>query len=137
MDSRKEQLLNTVLQICRTFDAYEKIYNNILYMSRKKYPNVPFYEEIHIKIEGRKKLFLDFYIPSFTLAIEVNGQQHYTYSGLFHKTKMDFLKAVCNDAKKGMWCEINNIDLIVLKFDEVDKWDKIIYRIYRKKRIDI
>jgi len=91
---------------------------------RKKYPNVPFYEEIPIKIESRKKLFLDFYIPNFTLAIEVNGEQHYTHSALFHKTKMDFLKAICNDTKKRMWCEINNIDLIVLKFDEVDKWDK-------------
>ena len=91
---------------------------------RKKYPNVPFYEEVPIQTEGRQKLYLDFYIPSFTVAIEVNGEQHYAYSTMFHKSRMDFLKSKANDNKKAMWCEYNNIDLITLKFDEIDKWDK-------------
>ena len=90
---------------------------------RIKYPNVKFYEEVPIKIEGRKKLFLDFYIPQFKYAIEVNGQQHYSFSALFHKNRMDFLKAKTRDVEKATWCEVNNIDLLVLKYNEVELWE--------------
>ncbi len=91
---------------------------------RKKYPNTQIYEEVPIDIVIKsKKLFLDFYVPSLSLAIEVNGGQHYKFNPHFHKSKRDFYKACVNDSNKLYWCELNEIELVILKFDEIDKWD--------------
>lgn len=87
------------------------------------YPTCSVYEEIPIIVEFRKKLFLDFYVPALQLAVEVHGKQHYVFTPLYHKSKLDFLKSIGNDAKKSVWCEINNIQLIVLPYSEsADIW---------------
>lgn len=67
-------------------------------------------------------LFLDFYIPSKKIAIEVNGAQHYEFNNFHFASKLDWLKSKSNDNKKSEWCQENNIELIILKFDEQDKW---------------
>lgn len=65
-------------------------------------------------------LYLDFYIPSIKLAIEVHGQQHYEFCSFFHKTKADFLKGKARDEDKITWCELNGIKLVTLKYTESD-----------------
>lgn len=72
--------------------------------------------------ESHKKsvLYLDFLIPTISLAIEVHGQQHYVYSPFFHKSKADFLKSKARDEDKIDWCKLNNIRLITLKYSESD-----------------
>ena len=68
-------------------------------------------------------LFLDFFIPNAMLGIEVHGQQHYEFSKFFHKTKAGFLKAVARDFIKEDWCNLNEIELIALKYsDTIDDW---------------
>lgn len=69
-----------------------------------------------------KILYLDFYIPNFNLAIEVHGQQHYEYNSHFHKTNRDFFQQRRNDEDKTLWCELNSINLLVLKYDECNIW---------------
>jgi len=66
-------------------------------------------------------LFLDFFIPQIKLAIEVHGQQHYKYTPFFHKNKADFAIAKAKDEDKIEWCELNKIDIIVLKYSETDE----------------
>lgn len=85
------------------------------------------YEEM--KLPGSRKpnmqsvLYLDFYIPSFDLGIEVHGQQHYEFSQFFHKTKAGFVQSQIRDRVKLEWCEANNIDLVVLKYsDDISVW---------------
>ena len=93
---------------------------------RAKYPNIEIYEEVPIRItggRGRRILYLDFYLPSFLQAIEVNGQQHYSFNSMFHDNQMEFLKGKTRDAEKIMWCEINDIDLVILKYDEISQWE--------------
>ena len=65
-------------------------------------------------------LYYDFYIPNLKLAIEVHGQQHYQYTSFFHKSKMDFIKAQNRDDDKIKWSEMNDIELVVLKYSETD-----------------
>lgn len=73
----------------------------------------------------RSVLYLDFYIPTIALAIEVHGQQHYEYNAFFHKSKADFLKSKARDEDKIDWCMLNNIKLITLKYSESDdEWRK-------------
>ena len=67
-------------------------------------------------------LFLDFFIAPIMMAVEIHGRQHYEHVPFFHKTKADFLQAKRRDEIKKQWCEINNIELIVLKYDEHKQW---------------
>jgi len=66
-------------------------------------------------------LFLDFLIPQIKLAIEVHGQQHYEYTPFFHKNKADFISGQAKDEDKIEWCELNRVDIIVLKYSDTDE----------------
>lgn len=92
----------------------------------KKYPNISVYEEIPIKVTKKDTLYLDFYIPSIQTAIEVNGKQHDSFSSHFFNSRFDFLKAKANDSKKHSWCQINNITLIIFKYNDIDMWSSLI-----------
>lgn len=73
----------------------------------------------------KSTLFLDFFIPNLSLGIEVHGQQHYEFVQFFHKTKAGFLTSLKRDFIKEDWCNLNQIELIVLKYsDSVEDWRK-------------
>ena len=71
-------------------------------------------------------LYLDIFMPSISLAIEVHGRQHYEFVPFFHKTKMDFLLARKRDRDKIEWCELNDIVLVSLPYNEEDRWKSLI-----------
>lgn len=87
------------------------------------------YHELPIKINNQT-LYIDIFIPSIGLVVEVNGQQHEKFTKHFHKTKAEFLRSKVRDNKKKEWALINNLDLIVLNYDNKDEWRKIIERRY-------
>ena len=66
-------------------------------------------------------LYLDFYLPQIMMAIEVHGQQHYQYTPFFHKNKAEFAIAKAKDEDKIAWCELNKIDIIVLRYSDTDE----------------
>ena len=71
----------------------------------------------------KSALFLDFFIPSLMLGIEVHGRQHYEFCKFFHKTMAGFLQSNKRDFIKEDWCELNDIELIVLKYsDSIEDW---------------
>jgi len=71
----------------------------------------------------KSALFLDFFIPSLMLGIEVHGRQHYEFCKFFHKTMAGFLQSNKRDFIKEDWCELNGIELIVLKYsDSTEDW---------------
>ena len=73
----------------------------------------------------RSVLYLDFFIPNLMLAVEVHGRQHYEYVPFFHKSKAGYLKAMARDEDKKDWCDLNDINLIVLNYiDNDDEWRK-------------
>ena len=65
----------------------------------------------------RSVLYLDFFIPSVKIGVEVHGEQHYEYIPFFHKSKAGFLRSQARDRAKAEWCEVNQIELVVLKYD--------------------
>tara|TARA_R110000796_G_scaffold88809_6_gene191680 strand:+ start:597 stop:1016 length:420 start_codon:yes stop_codon:yes gene_type:complete len=65
----------------------------------------------------RSALFIDFLIPNLKIGVEVHGQQHFKYTPFFHKSKAGFMKARARDRDKSEWCEINHIELAVLRYD--------------------
>lgn len=67
-------------------------------------------------------LYLDFLIPNARIGVEVHGQQHFKYTPFFHKSKAGFMKAKARDRDKIEWCKINDIELIVLRFDDSEEY---------------
>ena len=65
-------------------------------------------------------LYVDFFIPNINKAFEVHGRQHYEHIPFFHNTKADFLLAKARDEDKIEWCELNNIELVTLKYSGGD-----------------
>ena len=75
----------------------------------------------------RSVLYLDFFIPNIRKAVEVHGRQHYEYTPFFHKSKADFILAKARDEDKIEWCELNNIEILTLKYSgSDDEWRKTI-----------
>ena len=91
-------------------------------------------EERHIEYEAQYKIRtspnmiqrIDVFIPSYNIAIEYNGRQHYEENPFFHgarkKKKIYTLnKTRQNDCRKAEWCCQNGIDLIVI---DGRNWDR-------------
>lgn len=91
------------------------------------------YEEV--KLPGSRDpskksvLYLDFLIPTCKIGIEVHGKQHFQFTPFFHKTKIGFLQAKARDRAKAEWCEVNNLILVELQWDDtIEYWRKQIER---------
>lgn len=97
----------------RARSLLKELFNSYRILEEVKLPGST---ELHKK----SVLYLDFYIPSIKLAIEVHGKQHYEFCPFFHRSKADFLKGKARDEDKLAWCELNDIQLITLKYTESD-----------------
>ena len=91
----------------------KEIYNSYRILEEVKLPG-------STALHRKSVLYLDFYIPSIKLGVEVHGQQHYEYNSFFHRSKADFIKGQVRDDDKISWCELNGIELITLKYSESD-----------------
>jgi len=83
------------------------IKNNIQFESQKIFDDC-----VHIK-----NLKFDFYLPDYNLCIEYNGLQHYAPIEYFGGKK-SFLNQQKKDKIKKEFCEKNNINLLIIKYDE-------------------
>lgn len=84
------------------------------------YPLYPVYEET--KLCGTKNdLYLDMFIPSLGIGIEVQGEQHYKFIPYFHQNISGYSRAKARDQEKALWCEINDITLVELIYNETEE----------------
>lgn len=94
---------------------------------RLMYPTYRFLEEV--PLPGSQKLKADFYLPWRNIVIEVHGRQHYEFVQFFHGNKMSFLEAKQRDLKKIEWCNMNNIGVVELPYNEtIEQWREKIER---------
>ncbi len=88
-----------------------------------EFPTLSILEEV--ALPGFKNaLFADFYLPLKKLLVEVQGEQHYKYIDRLHAdavgSKKNFLLGQKRDREKRQWCELNNITLVELTYEETD-----------------
>ena len=101
---------------------------------RKQLPYDRILEEVPLpgshKPSRKSTLFVDFLIPSESLAVEVHGRQHFEFVAYFHGDKRGFRKSKARDKDKANWLELNSITLITLNYSETeDEWrERIINR---------
>lgn len=81
--------------------------------------NIDFIQEKCFK-DLRNGLYrFDFYIPSQRAVIEVQGEQHYTYSKFFYKKRSEFTKAQERDRIKISYCLAHGLKMYCIPFWEV------------------
>jgi hypothetical protein len=97
----------------RARNLLKEIYNSYRILEEVKLPG-------STALHRKSVLYLDFYIPSIKLGVEVHGEQHYEHNPFFHRSKADFIKGQVRDDDKINWCELNGIELITLKYSESD-----------------
>lgn len=95
---------------------------------KKMYPCDSISEELALPGSRTKQngtLFADFYLSSRKIMIEVQGEQHESFSMHLHKgDKRNFFKGKARDNTKRNWCLLNGITLIQLPYNESDdEWE--------------
>ena len=71
----------------------------------------------------RGLLRFDFYISNYNgkkVVIEFQGQQHYQFTPIFHKTRADFLRQQNNDRRKISYCLANKILIYCIPYWELN-----------------
>jgi len=81
---------------------------------QKLLPNEKVLNEYHIG----DKMKLDVYCPSYAIAAEYHGRQHFYYTSRFFDSKYEFEEAQKRDEKKAQWCKANGIALIVFRYND-------------------
>lgn len=97
----------------------------VLEMLKELYPTVQILEEVQIQVKKNKDLYLDFYLPLYNIAIEIDGAQHREYSSFMSGNREGFVRQQSNDVLKEKWCELNQVSFIRLRDDEdIESWKK-------------
>jgi len=103
---------------------------------QKLLPNEVIVNEYHIG----DKLKLDVYCPSYSLAAEYHGRQHFYYTGRFFNSKYEFLEAQKRDERKAEWCKENGITLIVFRYNdslnELSVYNRMLEAIRNSPKLD-
>ncbi len=108
----------------RPRSALHKAAKELLY---NIYPLDRILEEVHLP--GSGELYVDFFIPTRKLMVEVNGEQHYRFIQYFHQDLIGFLDSKKRDKKKRDWAEINTLQIVELPYNEtIAQWrERIIH----------
>jgi very-short-patch-repair endonuclease len=83
-------------------------------VAKKLLPGQKIVNEYHIG----DRLKLDVYCPSYKLALEFHGIQHFKYSPLFFDSKDEFIEAQKRDDKKAVLCAEQGIVLVVFRYND-------------------
>ena len=90
-----------------------KLANKAYDFLRNVFPFYTIIPEYYIKYKGQR-LFFDFFIKELNLAIEVQGEQHYSFIKHFHEDKEGFLRSKYRDSLKEEYCQYNKIVLLYI-----------------------
>ncbi len=82
----------------------------------EQFPHDIIFGEVRIP---RENLILDFFIPSVSMAVECQGEQHFRQIKHFHGTKKIFHEQQQRDERKRQWCELNGIKLIEIHYGNI------------------
>lgn len=91
-----------------------KQHQEIMDKINRVYPHYKIKPEYHLG----QRLFLDIYIPTLSVGIEVNGIQHYEFVPFFHGHESKFEEYKFLDRKKALACMEQGIGLFVIRYDE-------------------
>ena len=80
----------------------------------------------------RQYLLADFYLPDLNLIIEMNGEQHYKYVEHFYTKDWTLEDQQIRDDTLRAYCKTHRINLLEIKYDEIDCIPKILAKAIKK-----
>ena len=94
---------------------------------REQFPYDTILEEVPLvgshKPSRKSTLYVDFLIPSYSLAVEVHGRQHFEFVAHFHGNRQGFRKSKARDRDKASCLHNNDIELVILSYSGTeDEW---------------
>ena len=102
--------------------------------------NIPYIRQYVVKNESifcnNKIMKIDFYIPSYNIFIEFNGEQHYIPKDCFGGKK-EFIQRQERDFALKDYCHTYRIKLIVIPYTDMKKIPAILGRRLKGKRIQL
>jgi len=105
--------------------------NALTHLMKKLLPGQKIINEYHIG----DKMKLDVYCPSYKLAAEFHGRQHFYYTQRFYESKYDFDQAVERDKTKLQKCEELGIVLVVFRYNDLLTEEAVYDRMLQAIRI--
>jgi len=117
----KERSVKNVKKFIIDWDAKSrsKFQKDVKDFLKKYWHGDVVFEEL--RIVGTR-LSLDFFNANKKIAIEVQGQQHFTYVKFFHGNRINYLNQIKRDVKKIDFCNLNKINLVeIYPQDELSK----------------
>ena len=85
---------------------------------RETFPHTVIKEEFYAPYKSTK-LYFDFFLPSLSIAVEVQGQQHFGFNKYFHGDANAYKQAKLRDSLKQEWAQENEVTLVAVDFDEI------------------
>lgn len=76
-----------------------------------------------------ERLRLDVYCPSYQLAAEYHGRQHFYYTERFFDSKYEFEEAIKRDKRKMELCKEQGIALVVFRYNDLLTEDSVYSRL--------
>lgn len=102
-----------------------KIQSRVKQFLKKFWENHVVYEEFPV---FGTRLKVDLVNATKYIAIEVQGQQHTSYSKFFHGSRTGYWKSIKRDVQKENWLVSNNFRLIEINYDEIDTLSKAFFK---------
>jgi len=76
-------------------------------------------------------MYVDFYIPSYLIAVEVHGRQHDVFVEHYHKNEQGWKEHRRRDKLKEEWADINDITYVVIREQNLPKNKKGLLKLIR------
>lgn len=101
---------------------YERVVANVLINL-----GVYFINEVSFNHPYVHRLRYDFYLPQYNTLIEVDGQQHFQYTKMWHKTDMSFFSQCERDVRKSNFALSTGYRLLRISYADIKDAHSIIY----------
>ena len=108
----------------KTYKGEKKIKE---YLETHNIPYIP--QKTFDDLKDSKSLHFDFYLPTYNLAIEYDGRQHFEpvdFGGGMENAEAEFQNTIKHDKMKQKYCSTNNINLLRINYNEYDNIENIL-----------
>lgn len=99
------------------------------YLDSHSIPYIMGYKYIDCK--DKRPLPFDFYLPTYNMCIEYDGEQHFKSSSLWDRNG-DLNLRKLHDSIKNKYCKEHNIKLLRISYNQIDEIDEILDKIFEK-----
>jgi very-short-patch-repair endonuclease len=111
------------------------ISDRVYVLLKEVFPYVRIEKEVSVRYKGQQ-LYIDFYIPMYSIAVEVNGGQHDKFIKFFHQDISGYRSQVKRDHIKSEWAETNSINLITISYKNIPRTKEELLELIKKEVLD-